>query len=226
MDQQSDENWLKFLDDIIARSNSSSERKQDRSRQREKEILRASMRVFARDGISKSRLSDIAAEAGTPISTIYEYFSGKEEIAHAVPVANMNRFFSQYRKLVAKKSTAYEYLWHFLHLSADFARSNPDWSRSLYLEIWPSVKVEQSEIKDLFDDYARICIYIMEMGEKRGEWPKGQNYYELASVFIGALNQIIVTWALTRKPRDLSRSAAKMITRMMTLLEPVDPPNI
>lgn len=218
--------WLALLDSVIEKHASASERKQDRSRQREKEILRAAMRVFAREGVSRSRIADIAAESGMPISTIYEYYSGKEEIAHAVPVANLRTFYVEYRIVAEGKSTAYEYVWHFLHLSADFARRNPDWARTLYLEIWPSVTVTQSVAKELFDDYVRILIYALKMGETRGEWPAGQDHYETAAMLVGAINQLIVTWALMRRPRDLNKAAAAMLNRAMQLLHPVNPPQV
>ena len=220
----SDAEWLDSIDRVIARCMPESTRKQDRSRQREKEILREALRVFARDGLSSARISDIAAEAGIPISTIYEYYSGKEEIAHAVPVAHLCRFFQEYRALSEKKSTAYDHVWNYLHLSADFARRNPDWARSLYLEIWPSVSVAQGEIKELFDDYVRILIRAIRMGEVRGEWPAGHNHYETAAVMIGAVNQMIITWLMMRKPKDLSKSVAAMLDRAMILLDPVNPP--
>jgi AcrR family transcriptional regulator len=46
--------------------------KQDRSRRTEQQILSAALRVFARGGISRSRIADIAAEAGISTSTFYE----------------------------------------------------------------------------------------------------------------------------------------------------------
>jgi hypothetical protein len=41
-----------------------SRRKQDRSKRREQEILRASLRVFARDGISRARIGDPHSRSG------------------------------------------------------------------------------------------------------------------------------------------------------------------
>lgn len=219
----SDDEWYAYLDDLIARCKPMSVRKQDRSRQREKEILRAAMRVFARDGLSSSRISDIAAEAGIPVSTIYEYYTGKEDIANAVPIANLCRFFEEYRALAKTKSTAYEYVTSYVYLSADFARRNPDWARALYLEIWPSVSVTQGELKDIFDDYVRIIIHGLQMGEDRGEWPAGQNHYETADILVGGVNQLIITWLLMRKPADLSRAAAEMLNRAMRIVDPVNP---
>jgi hypothetical protein len=32
-------------------------------------------------------------------------------------------------------------------LAADFARRNPEWARTLYLEIWPSVLVSETPVR-------------------------------------------------------------------------------
>ena len=38
--------------------------KQDRSRRRQQDLLEAATRIFARDGIAKAKMADIAAAAG------------------------------------------------------------------------------------------------------------------------------------------------------------------
>ena len=51
-----DEHWHEFITDLAAKaSEDGGDRKQERSKRREQEILRAALRVFARDGISRSR---------------------------------------------------------------------------------------------------------------------------------------------------------------------------
>ena len=64
--------WSALLEMIAHRPRRVTERKQDRSKRTEQQILNAALRVFARDGISRSRIADIAAEAGISTSTLYE----------------------------------------------------------------------------------------------------------------------------------------------------------
>ena len=47
-------------------------------------ILDAAVRVFARDGFHKCRVSDIADEAGVAYGLVYHYFSSKEEILNTL----------------------------------------------------------------------------------------------------------------------------------------------
>ena len=220
--QSSDERWTTFLADIIHRcQRANGERKQDRSKKRDHEILRAALRVFARDGISRTRIGDIASEAGMPVSTIYEYYSSKEEIAYAVPTESFARFFQEYAEAVTEIKTAHARLRLYLWLAADFARRNPEWARVLYLEIWPSVLVTESLLRHGFDDYVRIIIHLIRQGEADGEWPAGPNPYETAAILNGSVNQIIITALLYRRPRNLSTAAASIVDRAMTVLQPV-----
>jgi AcrR family transcriptional regulator len=43
-------------------------------------ILEASIRIFSRQGLRKTKISDIAEEAGIGKGTIYEYFKSKDEV--------------------------------------------------------------------------------------------------------------------------------------------------
>src|ERR1700761_3412088 len=73
--------WTAFLTELARDPISGGEQpKQGRSRKRQQDILQAALRVFARDGISRARLSDLAAEAEVPLSSIYEYYPSKEDI--------------------------------------------------------------------------------------------------------------------------------------------------
>ena len=218
----SEEDWQNFLDEVINSHTGSSKLKQDRSKRREQELLRAAIRVFAREGIARARIGDIAAEAGMPVSTLYEYYSGKEDIAHAVPQAQMHKFFLEYKEGIANRVTAYDRLWYYLFLAADYARRNPEWARALYLEVWPSVMMFDSPARGSMDDYIKIVIYLLKMGEANGDWPAGPNPYETAAILVGSINHIIITWLLYRQPRNLTTAAAAMADRTMQLLHPME----
>lgn len=197
-----------------------SDRKQDRSKRREQEILRAALRVFARDGISRARIGDVAAEAGMPVSSIYEYYPSKEDLAYAVPMTHLARFYSEYADAVAGKKTASERLRLYLWLAADFARRNPEWARALYLEIWPSVLVSETPVRHSLDDYVRVIIFLIRQGMTNGEWSSEPDPYETAAILNGSVNQIIITWLLYRKPVHLMKAISSVIDRTMTLLQP------
>ena len=206
-----------------------SAQKQDRSRRRREDILRGAVRVFARDGIARARIADIAAEAGVPLSSVYDYYPTKEDIAYAVPIERMGDFFTEFVEKARLASTARERLHLFFWLTVDFARRNPDWARTLYLEVWPSVLVEKTLVRQSLDDYGRIMLTLIHDGERSGEWSPDPDPYQTTTIFIGSIGQFITTWLLYKRPRDLMKATGPLIDRLLLLLGPapktVDPQN-
>lgn len=193
--------------------------KQHRSRIRRAEILQAATRIFARDGIARARIADIAADAGVPLSSVYDYFADKEDIAYALPIAQMAKFFAEFFEKASKKPTARERLHLFLWLTVDFARRNQEWARMLYLEIWPSVMVEKALVRESLDDYARILLELIHDGERNAEWLE-PDPYQAATILIGSTNQLIVTWLLYKNPRDVMKAVGPLLQRLLSMLGP------
>ncbi len=219
-DRVGEAEWEEFLGEVVARWNvERCRRKQDRSKRREQEILRAAMRIFARNGVSRSRIGDIAAEAGMPVSSLYEYFPSKEDLAYVVPIAQLAALINDFARSIERRHTARERLRMLLWQSADAARRHPEWARTLYLEIWPSVLANDGPMRPLIDDYMRIVVSLIRLGELNGEWPEGPNRHESAAIMIGSINHLIVTWLLYRVPRDLMKTTASTIERTLSLLD-------
>jgi AcrR family transcriptional regulator len=214
-----DEEWQAYTAALAGKwTKADGDRKQERSKRRDQEILRAALRVFARDGISRARIGDIASEAGMPVSSLYDYYPSKEDLAYAVPQEHLARFFTEYASASADKQTFRERLRLYLWSAADFARRNPEWARTLYLEIWPSVLVSESPVKESLDDYVRIIIDLIRGGEAADEWSVDPNPYETAAILNGSVNQVIIVWLLYRKPRDLMKAISSVIDRTTSLL--------
>ena len=52
-------------------------------------IINAAFKIFARDGLQKGKIADIAQAAGVGKGTVYEYFHSKDDIFRAI----LNQFF-------------------------------------------------------------------------------------------------------------------------------------
>lgn len=211
--------WEQLLHVISNRPKKAAERKQDRSKRTAQQILNAALRVFARDGISRARIADIAAEAGISTSTLYEYYKSKEDLAYDVPMSHLAAFFEDYRIAVQDKVGARERLSLYLSMSADYAREHAEWARLLYLEIWPSVFVNDTELRQSLDDFSRVVIFLLKQGMTEGIWPSHRNPYETAAILVGGLNQVIITWLLYRQPRNLTKAGNEIVERILRMIE-------
>jgi AcrR family transcriptional regulator len=211
--------WDMLLDAIAHRPKRATERKQDRSKRTEQQILNAALRVFSRDGISRSRIADIAAEAGISTSTLYEYYKSKEDLAYDVPLNHLASFFDEYRLAVQGKESARERLVLYLSMSADFAREHAEWGRLFYLEIWPSVFVSETELRHNVDDFARVVLFLVNQGMVEGDFSPRRNAYETTALLMGGVNQIIITWLLYRRPKNLSKAGIEITERVLAMLK-------
>ncbi len=219
LDHKNETDWRKLIKDAVARvDEENSVHKQDRSRQRRAEIIVAAIRIFAKEGVARARINDIAAEAGIPSASIYDYFDTKEELAYAVPVHRQTAFFAEFEQRSRTLVSSRECLIQFLLSTADFARRNPEWARVLYLEVWPSVLIKEARVRHVLDDYGRIVVMLLRQGARRGEWPV-QDFYQTATILVGSLNQLIITWLLYRKPRQLMRATKLLIWRLMQIVD-------
>jgi AcrR family transcriptional regulator len=213
--------WMNFdalLENALRRSHRTTERKQDRSKRTEQQILNAALRVFARDGVSRSRIADIAAEAGISTPTLYEYFASKEALAYEVPMAHLSLFYAEFAEAVASVKSATDRISLYLTMTADFARCHPEWGRLFYLEIWPSVMVSGTDVSRSIDDFARIMVFLVRQAVEEGDLPGGHDPYETAAILMGAVNQVITTWLLYRRPKNLTKAGAAIAARTLAML--------
>jgi hypothetical protein len=80
------------------------------------------------------------------------------------------------------------------------------------------VLISESTVRHSINDYVRIIVHLIRQGENQGEWPAGPDPYETAAILNGSVNQVIITWLLYRKPRDLMKATRSIVDRTMTLL--------
>jgi AcrR family transcriptional regulator len=210
--------WDALLAEIAGRAKRDTDRKQNRSRRTEQQILKGALRVFAKDGISRSKIADIAAEAGISTSTFYEYYKSKEELAYDVPMAHLGEFFESYGAAAPSTMTARARLVLYLTMSADYAREHAEWARLLYLEIWPSVFVAETELLGSLNDFARVIRHLLREGIEEGWMSADKNLYETSALILGGSNQLVITWLLNRKPRNLTKAGAEFAERIVKML--------
>ncbi|QRR02425.1 TetR/AcrR family transcriptional regulator [Dyadobacter sandarakinus] len=73
-------------------------------------ILAGADRLFRENGLAKTTMEDIAREAGKGKSTLYYYFSSKEEIFDVIVQSEKDKFFTRVQDEVSKVPTAREKL--------------------------------------------------------------------------------------------------------------------
>ena len=148
----------------------------------------------------------------------------KEELAYAVPLIKIGEFFVEYAQRAARLRTVRTRLRCHILLSTDFGRRNPEWARTPYLEVWPSVLVTEARVRTALDEYASIILELLRAGEAAGEWAGPLNRYETVTILVGSANQLIITWLMYRRPRDIKRAATSLVDKLLATLLPEPKP--
>ena len=212
--------WVKVLKRAAAGYlDGASDPKQDRSRRRKQELLQAATRVFARDGIANAKMADIAREAGVPVSSIYDYYAGKQELAYEIPIHWRAQFYAEFLVAAPLQPNMRARLHLFLTMTIAYSQRDPDWARLLYLEIWPSVLIEEARVRQALDDFGRIIVEMIREGGHIGEWDAGIDPYQMATILMGSVTHMMITWLLYRRPRKLAEEANAMIEHLLVLLD-------
>ena len=139
------------------------------------QIIDAAISVFARKGLEKGKISDIAKEAGIGKGTIYEYFRSKEEIFSAIEVAVMGEFMTQIHELLAANLTPTEKLKTIMNQSLEAIMEMGD-AVLIVTEMWAQGarglwhKEGKTSLAELYNEMKNHLKSILQDGIDNGEF--------------------------------------------------------
>jgi AcrR family transcriptional regulator len=164
----------------------------DARRDKRNLILDSAIRVFARTGFHRARVSDIAGEAGIAYGLVYHYFKNKEEILNTIFEERWTGFIEAVEGIAGSPSSTEDKLVGIAAMILGVYRVRPEWVKVFVLEIQRSSRFsEPGQIRAvgrLFQAVARILRDGQAKGEVRGDLDPDIACY----IVIGGL-EIIVT---------------------------------
>ncbi len=136
---------------------------------KEKEILDAAGKVFARYGFRKTTIGDIVREAGVARATVYKYFGTKDEIFIAVFHREFREILAAVRSAIQCEGTTRERLRAALLKHMDEIRKKRI-ALQVTIEAWADImsrwKVHsQGMVREAMDIYGGILAGGVESGE-------------------------------------------------------------
>ncbi len=171
------------------------------------QIIDAAVRVFARYGFYKSRVSDIAREAGIASGTIYLYFKTKDEILVTLFREKMAGFVSALRKEIAGEPGAPAKLRRLVRLHFETLEAHPDMAEVVQVELRQGQKffrgASAHEISAYFDLIGSILTAGVDAGVFRADLP-----IKVATrMLFGAMDQLTTSWVLGKRGYRLVEAA-------------------
>jgi len=177
-------------------------------------IIESATRILARKGYQNTRIAEIAKEAGIGKGTIYEYFQSKDEIFSA----SFQTFMSEIQGIIARHiqgvSDPLERLRSYFFAWTEIFNSAHIKVMEIMLDFWAE-GVRRKQNPGFFDltlayrEHRKFLATLLREGMDQGKIIQADEG-EIASIFIGALDGILIQWILDRDVFDLKRACERM----------------
>ena len=188
-----------------------------KAREREHEILRAAIRVFARQGYHKSKVGEVAAEAGVAYGLVYHYFGSKEALLEAIFRRTWKQMLRVVQEIEDSETTSQEQLRSVAGLVLQAWRVDPELVGVLVREVTRSPQL-QNEVDEIALAFAALE-RIVARGQERGELRRDLDARLASWAFYGALEEILTGWVYERLPDDDEATSRAEQTVVSLLLD-------
>lgn len=181
-------------------------------------ISEAALKVFRKLGYPRTRMVDIANEAGIGKGTLYEYFKNKADIIRFA----FEQYFSTFKtgafQAMMKKSRPSEKLLALVDFSLSHAAEWEDHC-AVYVDYFGAARTDEKDwfsLAGINDEMKRILKELIQEGQAAGEMDTQFNPVACAelllSMFDGIIfHQIFVGWGSGRE--SIQKEAIRLITQ-------------
>ncbi len=165
-------------------------------------IIAAGMRVFAKDGVFRAKIMDIAREAGVSVGEFYNHFSGKEDLFLEIAEAYVMRF-RQEEKSLAGESNMLEQLKKSIPISFKHIVQNRELFSLILEESLLDDITYESKIRRLQDLITGDLVRLLERGKREGTL-KVSDPTVIAHALMGMVVRVSNYWLENprKKPAD------------------------
>jgi TetR/AcrR family fatty acid metabolism transcriptional regulator len=175
-------------------------------------IVKAAIRVFARNGFFDSRISEIAKEANVADGTIYLYFSNKYDILITIFEEEMGKIIANVRQEIASFDNPEEKLERFAYLHLSLVQEKRDLAEVMQVELRQSSKFMKEYRNKKFAEYVNIISHIVREGQEQKIFLSEVMPGIFKRAFFGALDEMSRFWVLSHRKKYNVVIAARQIT--------------
>lgn len=166
-------------------------------------IIEAAIEVFSKNNFQNSTIAQIAQKADVAEGTIYQYFKNKEDLFFSIPVEKTKEFCRELELHLQGISGAIpkirKFIWYYLY----FFKTNPDYGRTLMLEMRVNKSFAKTKAYDSFKNLTGRILQILQEGQEEGVIRKDVDIYILRHSILGILEHIVTRWLLKEETYDV-----------------------
>lgn len=186
-------------------------------------IIHAAIRVFARTGLERGKIADIAKEAGIGKGTVYEYFRSKDELFEAIEEYFISGMIGPLRELVASRQSPSEKIVGLMDESIGMIVHMGD-ALLIVSEIMAQAarglwhNSGSSALADMYDEYRDIIIDILKAGVARSEF-REMNYVGVATLLMGFIDGLVWQYLMIKDRLNFEKIKDEAIRSFMKGIE-------
>ncbi len=166
-------------------------------------ILTAALRIFAVKGFHEARISDIAKEARVSESTIYEYFSTKEELLFSIPAEVISEYLRKNQEMLQYTWGAANKLRTLVHRHLSLYAQNEDYANVVMLILKGNRNFLNTDAYQVVQASARVTTQVLEEGIRTGEFRSDLKPNLVRAMIWGTIEHLVIRRSLLGKPEDL-----------------------
>jgi TetR/AcrR family transcriptional regulator, fatty acid metabolism regulator protein len=186
-------------------------------------ILDAAIRVFARQGFHRTRVSDIADEAGVAYGLVYHYFKSKDQVLNELFSERWSLLLAAIEEADREQPSAQDKLAAVASFIVDSYRHDPDLMKVIVVEVTRAAnsfgRTHLPEINRAYEMIAKIVADAQSEGTFRADIDP-----LFASMwFYGAIEQLLSGWVfelIPGKDGDFERAKQMVVETICGGLEP------
>jgi len=166
-------------------------------------IIKAAAKVFGRNGFYETPLSDIAREARVSESTIYEYFSTKEELLFSIPAETIRDYLNKNLEILQYIQGAANKLRTLIYRHLSLYGDNEDYANVVMLILKGNRNFLKTEDYKVVQASARVTTRVLEEGIRNGEFRSDLQPNLIRAMIWGTVEHLVTRKSLLGKPDDL-----------------------
>jgi TetR/AcrR family transcriptional regulator, fatty acid metabolism regulator protein len=190
---------------------------------RRRQILDAAIRVFARQGFHRCRVSDIADEAGVAYGLVYHYFDSKDQVLNELFTERWSLMLAAIDEVDAEPIPARAKLDAVAGFIIDSYRHDPELMKVIIVEVTRAAnsfgRTHLPEITRAYESIAKIVAG----GQARGEFRSDVDPRFASMWFYGAIEQLLSGWVFELIPEtdaDFAQTRKMVVETICGGLEP------
>lgn len=174
-------------------------------------ILRAAIKVFARNGYFQSQVADVARVAGVAAGTVYLYFRSKDDLLVSIFERAMGDAIAEGKAALAEVADPAERLRRIARLHLERLGRDRDLAVVVQVELRQSIKFMERFSSTHLQDYLAIIRRAVADGQQAGAFRRDVDANLAAKALFGALDEMATNWMLSRRRYVLADMAEPVV---------------